>query len=66
MAGEWLHGLAEGLSSLTRETAIQLTALPAGLRNGISLIVRTFGDRLAKYRFHPKIAFKLQTFADYI
>ncbi|KAL5532237.1 hypothetical protein ACEPAF_5806 [Sanghuangporus sanghuang] len=40
--------------------------LSEGLRTGITLIVRIFGDRLAKYRFPPRIATRLQVFADYI
>ncbi|KAL5483422.1 hypothetical protein ACEPAI_8653 [Sanghuangporus weigelae] len=40
--------------------------LSEGLRTGITLIVRIFGDRLAKYRFPPRIATRIQVFADYI
>ncbi|EJD08511.1 uncharacterized protein FOMMEDRAFT_151374 [Fomitiporia mediterranea MF3/22] len=39
--------------------------LSSELRTGISLILKTFGDRLAKFRFPPTIATRLQSFADY-
>lgn len=44
------------------------TSLPlphTELRTGIGLIVNTFGDRLAKFRFPTHVARELQKFADY-
>ncbi|KAF8178903.1 nucleoporin protein Ndc1-Nup [Pholiota molesta] len=36
-----------------------------GLKEGIQLIVNTFGDKLSAFKFPPRIANKLQLFLDY-
>ena len=35
------------------------------IKDGIVQIVRTFGEKLAAFRFPPRIAKKLQGFVDY-
>ena len=37
----------------------------AALKDGLVRVVRTFGDKLAAFRFAPRTAKKLQGFVDY-
>lgn len=44
---------------------LRLGVAPLAIKDGVVLIVRTFGDKLAAFRFPPRIAKKLQGFVDY-
>ncbi|KAJ7256069.1 hypothetical protein C8J57DRAFT_1345084 [Mycena rebaudengoi] len=35
------------------------------LKDGLALIVRTFGDKIVAFRFPPRTAARLQEFVDY-
>lgn len=66
LAGEWLSDLNDGEFSF--DCCSLLTANDVfyeALNSGTSLVIRTFGERLAAFKFPSHIAKKLQGFVDY-
>ena len=69
-AGEMLSDISGGMFSFTlidqlRRGSTFTNCVFVALKDGISRIVRTFGDKLLAFKFPPRVARKLQGFIDY-
>ena len=65
-AGEVLGEVSDGEHFLVSCAMLTLIASSrAAIKTGVGQIARTFGDKLAAFKFPPRIAHKLQGFVDY-
>ena len=65
-AGEVLSEVSDGAHSPTSHAISTLTAPSrVAIKTGVSQIARAFGDKLAAFKFPPRLAHKLQGFVDY-